>query len=765
MFMDGLRVRYHVSGGVRPGRRSRPGRSSIVPAKCQSSVRDKYLRCDFLPVPTLTSSQFTVTASLEDEPSVVLEDAETGFELADGPYRYEIARREDGRTISHDQLRDASIECPGDRALEIAGTLGEVAVTHRIELMENGLKETLALANGTDDTISVEDVACGLTRSFTGVVGEVDEELARDRFVAIPFRHRPDAPAGEDQEYTVTDLLDGSGQDYRVGNPGAWRVGKVPSGRWGSEAWAWDRDDRVYLVGTVNDEFVERSVLKPVIVGDRTRLQFAGANLIGGDLGRETELEPGGELGFGATRIERHHGDFQTAYYAYRAWLDERGCRFPTDYDPPVHWNELYDNPEWNLSTRDGNLNAPEREGPFTGIDTRQATYTRDLMEREAVSAAAYNCESLYLDPGWDTAFGTFLWGEGRLGDPELFVESMMTEYDLEVSLHCPLAPWMSLDGRGVDEWPVESYRENEDGESVPEVCLGSEAYLEEAADRLQELCNAGVSFLMFDGTFWTGSCWNEDHDHPVPYTKADQCDAAVSLASRVHETHPDVLIEMHDMVTGGSRHRFTPVYYRYAEPGSYDENWGFELMWSPMEDLRSGRARSLYYYNLACNVPLYLHVDLRGDNEHCLAFWWYASTCRHLGVGGTHRVSQVAAAHRRAMETYRSYEEYFKRGEFYGTEDCREEVHFHVLPEDCSFVVVLFNLEDEERLLSGSILLEDLGIDEDEYAFVAQGSHITVGDGEIHWRRRLPEHSADVIHGETIHLDEFKRTGAVESS
>ena len=57
--------------------------------------------------------------------------------------------------------------------------------------------------------------------------------------------------------------------------------------------------------------------------------------------------------------------------------------------------------------------------------------------------------------------------------------------------------------------------------------------------------------------------------------------------------TIPSVLIEMHDMLAGGSTERMTPVYYKYGLPGSYDENWGFELMWDPMADIRSGRART----------------------------------------------------------------------------------------------------------------------------------------------------------------------------
>ena len=51
--------------------------------------------------------------------------------------------------------------------------------------------------------------------------------------------------------------------------------------------------------------------------------------------------------------------------------------------------------------------------------------------------------------------------------------------------------------------------------------------------------------------------------------------------------------------------------------------------------DLLSGKALSLYEYNLAYDIPLYLHIHCGQDNQQMLAFWWYASTCRHLGIGG----------------------------------------------------------------------------------------------------------------------------------
>ena len=42
---------------------------------------------------------------------------------------------------------------------------------------------------------------------------------------------------------------------------------------------------------------------------------------------------------------------------------------------------------------------------------------------------------------------------------------------------------------------------------------------------------------------------------------------ANLDLARRVHARHPKVLIEMHDMVSGGAHIRWTPVCYKHGLP------------------------------------------------------------------------------------------------------------------------------------------------------------------------------------------------------
>jgi hypothetical protein len=245
----------------------------------------------------------------------------------------------------------------------------------------------------------------------------------------------------------------------------------------------------------------------------------------------------------------------------------------------------------------------------------------------------------------------------------------------------------------------------------------------------------------MYDGNSWNGGCVNSEHGHPVPYCLEDHIRANLDLAQRVHAKYPRVLIELHDPGAGGSSARLTPVYYKYGLPGSYDENWGFELMWDPLADLKETRARSLYYYNMGCNVPLYLHIDLRKDNESCVVLWWYASTCRHLGIGGTSPKASVVQAQQQAMRRYRQLEGFYKRGEFYGLS---EEIHLHVLPKESAFVVNLFNLSDDTRILSGNCSLARLGLDPRK-AYRTASDWATVKDGRFQVNRSMPPWSAQM--------------------
>ena len=633
-----------------------------------------------------------------------LHDRATGFDVADGPYLYRAVRRTDAGACVYEALEAPSLSVAAD-TLTIAGELAGLEVRHWLTASTERpvLEERVTLHNPGSTAITLNELTLGMRRPAANAIGQVLPDLAGDRLVAVPLRHQATDPAGVDQDFSVDELLRGGGEELRVTElpSGAARFGYVPSPSRFSEGWAWLHEGHALCIFKFNQEELEFAALTPEVGADGVWLRFAGTTRRSGAPFALDHLEAGARVELGVTHFVSVSGGFAEACYAFRAFLDEHGCRFPAGYDPPVQWNELYDNAEWWLGTP-GHPPAPRA--------TRSLTYTKAKMFEEAAKARDYGCEALYLDPGWDTDMATLRWGEEWLGDRRTFVRELAETYGLALALHCPLAPWLSYDGRGVRAWPRAGFRVGPGGAPIEgSVCLGSRQYLDEAERRLAEHCADGVAFLMFDGNWWSGGCWSLDHGHAVPYTHEAHCRASLELAQRLHARFPRVLIEMHDMIAGGRATRFTPVYYKHGLPGSHDENWGFELMWQPLDDLTSGRALSLYDYNLGCNVPLYLHIDLRDDNEHALVLWWYASTCRHLGIGGTHADPRVAALQRHAMRRYRALDRYYKRGEFFGF---GQEVHVHVLPEEHGMVVNLFNLSDQARTVGAEIPLDRLGLD-----------------------------------------------------
>jgi len=361
----------------------------------------------------------------------------------------------------------------------------------------------------------------------------------------------------------------------------------------------------------------------------------------------------------------------------------------PANFNPPVHWNELYDNKL---------LNAP---GGLDDPDNRKKYYTLDDMKAEAAKARAIGCEALYCDPGWDTNFASKIWDTGRLGNLTDFVAMLKNDYGLKLSLHTPLSGWCNP-----TSYPSDCFRMDKVGNrAIFALCGASKQYIDETVKRLNVLAEAGVVYFMFDGTSYDVEtpCWNPAHGHPLPLTMSAHVDATNLIACKVHETHPHVSIEMHDQVMGGASYRYVPLYYGYGKnavgassaPG-FDTIWAFEMMWSPLSHINAGHTLAFYYYNLAYSLPLYLHIDLRGDNENALAFWWNASTIRYLGIGGTDTNPKVNKAHAAAMKVYMRLKPFFTAGTFYGIS---ETVHVHRHRTDNAAVMNCFAIGGADTL------------------------------------------------------------------
>jgi hypothetical protein len=470
------------------------------------------------------------------------------------------------------------------------------------------------------------------------------------------------------------------------------------------------------------------------------KLHFGGFTKEGLNLSALERFEPSFTIYLGMNRFYPVTGDYNQIAYRYRDMLDELGCRFPRNYDPPVHWEQLYSK----------NMDK--------AWDKRELYTRENLVTNEVKKAGEYSCQALYLDPGWDSEFGSFLWASNQLGDCREYVELLKNQYGLETSLHTPLAPWATNEAllmgpSSVKSWPSAAIRmipvmDSASGseklipaKAGPQICFGSTQYLDEAEKRLLKLCEAGVTFLMFDGSHWNGSCADPAHQHPVPFLYEDQVNACIDLIRRIHLKFPEVLIEMHDMLTGGGWSKSVPVYYKYGLPGSYNENWGFELMWEPFKHLQDKSALALYYYNLGCNVPLYLHVDIGQDNHNSLLLWWYASTIRHLGIGVHDTDPVVEANHKKDMKRYIQLQDFFKRGDFYGI---NEEIHVHTVPEKNGCVVNIFNIHEEPKVTSGEIGLSEIGLDPQK-KYVADKSWIRISGGKLLVNKQMKGMDADL--------------------
>ena len=225
---------------------------------------------------------------------------------------------------------------------------------------------------------------------------------------------------------------------------------------------------------------------------------------------------------------------------------------------------------------------------------------------------------------------------------------------------------------------------------------------------------------MMVDEFDWRGPCYDASHGHRVPTSPIDHIMAVYRLCSEIRKACPGLLIEAHDPVWPWSTCIYVPTYFQhgFGEHGSYDENWGFEYMWDCLNDLKSGRALALYYYNLGCNVPLYLHITMAADNDSCIFFWWVASTVRHLGIGGKTSSKTIEppeglperdpekrfAAYKDQLKLYKSLKPYFVRGSFNGI---AENAHLHTLPENQGGVLNLFNLTEEELAIDIFVPIE----------------------------------------------------------
>ncbi len=433
------------------------------------------------------------------------------------------------------------------------------------------------------------------------------------------------------------------------------------------------RDGAVLLLGTESLLLARR----PRNVDQRIEVYRDGDGLGFGILGRtlaeelaEGWLAPGEERDLGAACLMAGRTGLASALRTHRAWMRQHGIGIPAGYQPPLSYCMFY-----------------EAECTWGATELCQGLET----------AADLGCELLYTDQGWETSFGSGLWDEARLGPCASFVAAARARglgVGVLVALHSvETAVWglgpAKKDRRGAtrcgDAW-------HEVG-----ICPANPAWQTEKTQRLVRLVDDGVGFFSFDFHNYTGSgfnpllpdaeCCDPSHGHAVPLPRWGHAQGVAAQQAAVRRARGQVLIESHDWMLAGACE--LPC---YLHPGSCQELWGFEYMWHPLQDLLSGRIHNLYWYNLAYERPLYLHIDLRSESPHLVVFWYMASVIRHLGIGAVAGLpAERKAVIRAAIAVWKQHRDWFVHGAFDGPDPC---VHVHTLP-DRGAVVMVFNDQD----------------------------------------------------------------------
>jgi len=653
------------------------------------------------------SSQQDVTRNHSNEQDMLILDANTGrlyspkmdAAFADRPYQYALSGSAGGESFSDVGLTERTCKRNGGETV-VTGRFAKanVALVQAFSELERHLEETITLKNTGTEPVVINDVEIGFVADIT--------DRPDWRLCAIPFRVQLD---GSVHDYSTEALINGEFSNAVYSDRTRPEPPLTEEGRLRSEAWAWWNGERGLVIIKYNNEAIELSVASPRKQGGKRELRFGGAGFcLYGEPSTARNLAQGEQVTFGTTLYVPFEGGLNQAFECYRDFLDSKGHTFPEDYNPPVNWNELYDI-GWYHSNK---KYLKER-------------YTREVLLREAEKAKECSCELLYLDPGWEVVEGTTLWDESRLGTVPDLVRTLKEEYGLDLGyrtiLRCYREHWQNEylvkhpdREQGPVRWP---------GQKMWEPCLCYPKFQQEKLRRILDISKHGIRFMMFDEMDWRGPCHDASHGHAVPTTPLDHIRAVYDLCNEVRKRCPGLIVEAHDPVWPWHTAIYAPTYFNqgFGDNGSYDENWGFEYMWDCIDDLRSGKALALYYYNLGCNIPLYLHITMAADNDNCLFFWWAASTIRHLGIGGkeSHRSVEPRgglppydpeerfAAYQKQMKIYQRLKPYFVRGRFHGL---AENIHLHTLQGVQGGVVTVFNISDAKQSFRFSIARELLG-------------------------------------------------------
>lgn len=396
-------------------------------------------------------------------------------------------------------------------------------------------------------------------------------------------------------------------------------------------------------------------------------------------------------IDFHPTQYLLYTGEIEQGFYSYRKYMSSWGVTMPEGYNPPTNYCIYYECAR--MDQENVNLNAEEIKECHS--------MTRDVVYDMAKTAKSLSCDLLYLDQGWDTDFGSLIWDRDRLGDAKELITELKNK-GIDVGVLVPLHSSAESYSNGFYTKDCNQSILNGDPWHKFGICPHNEKYGKIRLERLKKLADDGIRFFSYDFHNYA-KCYDPTHKHSAPLTPYEHAKAIFENQKKVKEACGNVLIESHDWLDAGIY--YYPI-YMFGE--GHHERWGFEYMWNPLEDYRAGRLQNLYYYNLAYEKPLYIHINLLGIGENAEVYWYFASTVRHFGVGNYSALpSEKQDLARTASATYTRLKKYYATGEFLGINPL---VHIHKI-KGCGAVINIFSDKDSQNN-EYVISKKELGID-----------------------------------------------------
>ena len=268
----------------------------------------------------------------------------SGLTVADSGYAYSFGRP---------QFKDVYLDKSGDGALVLSlrgavpGTPLEVLQQFHLPHAQPWFEEQITLTNRSSQPVDLRDGRCGFLLSLPLAHGQLSGRWSEFKVTAIPYRRDPGGHRTQYSDYTLEQVLTEPWSFEPVG--GETIVDPV----YAAEGWAWTDGKRGFLVTKYSQQGMELSLLdRANLEGDRIALRWGGCGIWRGEPAHGAWLEPGESHPFGVTRLTAYAGGIAEGYYTFREEMAARGHGCPTGFDPPVHWNELYDNKLWWLPGR-----------------------------------------------------------------------------------------------------------------------------------------------------------------------------------------------------------------------------------------------------------------------------------------------------------------------------------------------------------------------------------------------------------------------------